>query len=96
MSERKVGMRGKRRIQPGFMTPVKPDEKLSAIIGTEPLPRSELTKRLWNYIRKHGLQDEQKKSIINADENLRQVFNGKDQVTMFEMSKLVFSHTVQE
>jgi chromatin remodeling complex protein RSC6 len=96
MSGRKVGMRGKRRVQPGFMRPVKPDEKLSAIIGCEPLARSELTKRLWHYIRKHGLQDEQKKSIINADENLRPVFNGKQQVTMFEMSKLVFSHTVQE
>ncbi|EEF58739.1 SWIB/MDM2 domain-containing protein [Pedosphaera parvula] len=91
-----VGIRGKGKTQLAFMTPVQPDAKLSAIIGSKPLPRSELTKRLWSYIRKHGLQDPKKKTLINADENLKPVFNGKQQVTMLEMSKLVFSHIVQE
>lgn len=77
-----------------FMKPVQPDEKLAAVIGNEPLPRSELVKKLWEYIRKHGLQDKDKKTLINADENLKAVFNGKSQVTMFEMTKLVSGHLV--
>jgi upstream activation factor subunit UAF30 len=74
------------------MRPVQPDDKLSVVIGNDPVPRSELTKRLWDYIRKNGLQDKNKKSIINADTNLKAVFNGKKQVNMFEMTKLVTSH----
>ena len=76
------------------MKPVQPDEKLAAVIGSEPIPRSELVKKLWDYIRKHGLQDKDKKTLINADENLKAVFNGKSQVTMFEMTKLVSGHLV--
>ncbi|MDB6067038.1 MAG: complex protein [Pedosphaera sp.] len=76
------------------MRPVQPDDKLSAVIGSTPLPRSELAKKLWTYIRKHDLQDKQKKTLINADENLKAVFNGRDQVTMFEMTKLVSGHLV--
>lgn len=75
-----------------FMTPVKPDDKLSAVIGGNPISRSELFKRLWDYIREHGLQDKRRRTIINADDNLRGVFDGKTQVTMFEMTELVFSH----
>jgi chromatin remodeling complex protein RSC6 len=78
------------------MRPVKPDEKLSVIIGSDAIPRSELTKRLWNYIRKHGLQDSKRKTTIHADQLLKPVFNGRQQVTMLELPKLVFSHTVQE
>jgi chromatin remodeling complex protein RSC6 len=74
------------------MQPVRPDEKLSVVIGADPLPRSELAKRLWNYIRRHGLQDKKKRTIINADDNLKAVFNGREQVNMFEMTKLVASH----
>jgi chromatin remodeling complex protein RSC6 len=77
-----------------FMKPVQPDEKLAAVIGNDPLPRSEMVKKLWDYIRKHGLQDKDKKTLINADENLKAVFNGKSQVTMFEMTKLVSGHLV--
>ncbi|HLW35124.1 MAG TPA: SWIB/MDM2 domain-containing protein [Chthoniobacterales bacterium] len=74
------------------MRPVQPDDKLAAVVGSTPLPRSELTKKLWNYIKKHGLQDKTKKTQINADDSLRAVFNGKSQVSMFEMTKLVSGH----
>lgn len=87
-----VGTKTKRKANSAFMKPVQPDDKLSAVIGSSPLPRSELVKKLWEYIRKHGLQDKQKKTIINADDNLRAVFDGKTQVTMFEMTKLVSAH----
>ena len=68
------------------------DELLARIVGSEPLPRTELTKKLWDYIREKGLQDPAKKSLINADENLQAVFNGRKQVTMFEMTKYVNQH----
>lgn len=72
--------------------PVQPDKALSAIVGSDPLPRTELTKKLWDYIKKHKLQDEKKKTQINADAALKLVFDGKDSVTMFEMTKLVSGH----
>jgi len=74
------------------MKPVQPDDKLSAIVGSTPLPRSEMTKKLWDYIKKNKLQDATKKTLINADAPLKAVFNGKSQVTMFEMTKLVSGH----
>jgi chromatin remodeling complex protein RSC6 len=82
----------KRKPNPAFFRPVQPDDKLSAIVGSQPLPRSELTKKLWNYIKKNGLQDKKKRTMINADDSLRAVFNGKSQVSMFEMTKLVSRH----
>ncbi|MEY2466108.1 MAG: hypothetical protein QOD03_629 [Verrucomicrobiota bacterium] len=82
----------KRKPSAAFMKPVQPDEKLAAIIGSEPLPRTEVTKKLWDYIRSHNLQDSTNKTRINADENLKAVFDGREQVTMFEMTKLVFNH----
>jgi chromatin remodeling complex protein RSC6 len=82
----------KRKPNPAFMRPVQPDDKLAAVVGSAPLPRSELTKKLWNYIKKHGLQDKTKRTQINADDTLRAVFNGKSQVSMFEMTKLVSGH----
>jgi upstream activation factor subunit UAF30 len=72
--------------------PVTPDDALAKIVGAAPLPRTELTKKLWDYIKKHKLQDEKKKTQINADEALVAVFDGKKQVTMFEMTKLVSGH----
>ena len=81
-----------RKPNAALMKPVQPDEALSAIVGVTPLPRGELTKKLWDYIKKHGLQDPAKKTLINADEALKKVFNGKGQVTMFEMTKLVSGH----
>ena len=74
------------------MKPVQPDEKLSAIIGSEAIPRTEVTRKLWDYIRNHNLQDPGNKTRINADEKLKEVFDGRGQVTMFEMTKLVFNH----
>jgi len=74
------------------MKPVTPDEKLALIVGEKPLPRTELTKKLWAYIRTHGLQDKKKRTFINADPNLKAVFGGKKQVSMFEMTKLVSGH----
>jgi chromatin remodeling complex protein RSC6 len=82
----------KRTPSAAFMKPVTPDEKLAKVVGDKPLPRTELTKKLWAYIRKHGLQDEKKRTFINADENLKAVFNGKKKVSMFEMTKLVSGH----
>ena len=74
------------------MKPVQPDEALSAIVGSKPLPRGEMTKKLWDYIKKNKLQDEKKRTNINADAALKIVFNGKKTVTMFEMTKLVSGH----
>ena len=74
------------------MKPVTPDAALAAVVGSNPLPRTELTKKLWAYIKKNGLQDKKAKTQINADDKLKAVFNGKKSVSMFEMTKLVSSH----
>jgi chromatin remodeling complex protein RSC6 len=71
------------------MKPVTPNEKLAAIVGAAPLPRTELTKKLWAYIKKNGLQDKKNRRMINADDKLKVVFGGKGQVSMFDMTKLV-------
>jgi len=71
------------------MKPVTPNEKLAAVVGSKPLPRTELTKKLWAYIKKNGLQDKKNKRMINADDALKAVFGGKSQVSMFDMTKLV-------
>ena len=75
-----------------FMAPVTPDATLAAVVGSSPLPRTELTKKLWAYIKKNGLQDKSKRTQINADDKLKAVFNGKNSVSMFEMTKLVSGH----
>ena len=82
----------KRKPNAALMKPVQPDEALSAIVGSKPLPRGEMTKKLWDYIKKNKLQDEKKRTNINADAALKIVFNGKKTVTMFEMTKLVSGH----
>ena len=74
------------------MAPVTPDSLLAAVVGAKPLPRTELTKKLWDYIKKNGLQDKKDKKMINADAALKVVFNGKGKVSMFEMTKLVSGH----
>ncbi len=71
------------------MKPVQPNEKLAVVVGSKPLPRTELTKKLWVYIKKNGLQDKKVRTQINADEALKAVFGGKKSVSMFEMTKLV-------
>ena len=82
----------KRKPNAAFMKPVQPDAALSAVVGNKAVPRTELTKKLWAYIKKNGLQDKKKKTNINADEKLKPVFGGKKTVTMFEMTKLVSKH----
>jgi len=74
------------------MAPVTPDASLAAVVGAKPLPRTELTKKLWEYIKKNGLQDKKDRKMINADAALKVVFNGKGKVSMFEMTKLVSGH----
>jgi chromatin remodeling complex protein RSC6 len=88
----KTPKKAKRTPNAAFMKPVTPDEKLAQVVGAQPLPRTELTKKLWAYIRKNGLQDKKVRTQINADENLKAVFNGKKSVSMFEMTKLVSGH----
>ncbi len=75
-----------------FMKPVQPDAILAAVVGSEPIPRTEITKRLWDYIKKNNLQDAKNKRNINADDKLKAIFGGKDTVSMFEMTKLVSAH----
>ena len=75
-----------------FMKPVTPDAALAVIVGGKPLPRTELTKKLWAYIKKNKLQDAKVRTQINADAALKAIFGGKDSVSMFEMTKLVSSH----
>jgi chromatin remodeling complex protein RSC6 len=81
-----------RKPNAAFMKPVQPDEALAAVVGSKPLPRTELTKKLWAYIKKNGLQDKKNKRNINADAVLKVVFKGKSVVTMFEMTALVSKH----
>jgi upstream activation factor subunit UAF30 len=75
-----------------FMKPMTPSAQLGAVVGTSPLPRTEVTKKLWNYIKRKGLQDAKNRRMINADDNLRPVFGGSKQVSMFEMTRLVNKH----
>jgi len=82
----------KRKPNAAFMKPMTPSDALGAVIGAKPMPRTEITKRLWDYIKKNKLQDEVNKRLINADEKLKEVFGGKKQVSMFEMTKLVNTH----
>ena len=85
-------MAAKRKPNAAFMKPVQPNEKLAVVVGSKPLPRTELTKKLWVYIKKNGLQDKKVRTQINADEALKAVFGGKKSVSMFEMTKLVSKH----
>ena len=82
----------KRKANPALLKPVQPDAVLAAVVGSTPLSRGELTKKIWDYIKKNGLQDAKNKRNINADALLKPIFGGKSQVTMFEMTKLVSSH----
>ena len=81
-----------RKPNPAFMRPMQVDEMLGAVVGMKPIPRTEITKKLWDYIKKNKLQDTVNKRMINADDNLKAVFGGKKQVSMFEMTKLVSKH----
>jgi upstream activation factor subunit UAF30 len=82
----------KRKPNAAFMKPMTPSASLAAVIGASAQPRTEVTKKIWAYIKKNKLQDTKNKRNINADEKLKEVFGGKKQVSMFEMTKLVSKH----
>ena len=81
-----------RKPNAAFMKPVQPSPALAEIVGSKPIPRTEVTKKLWAYIKKNGLQDSKNKRMIKADASLKTVFGGKATVNMFEMTKLVGKH----
>jgi len=82
----------KRKPNAAFMKPMNPDAALSEVVGSKAMPRTEITKKLWQYIKRKGLQDKKNRRMINGDAALKAVFNGKSQVSMFEMTKLVNKH----
>ena len=82
----------KRTPNAAFMKPMQPDAALSAVVGGNPMPRTEITKKIWVYIKKNNLQDAKERRMINADDKLKVVFGGKGKVSMFEMTKLVNKH----
>ncbi len=84
--------KAKRKPNPALMKPVNVDAILGAVVGDKPAPRGQITKKLWDYIKKNGLQDAKKRTNINADAKLQAIFGGKKQVSMFEMTKLVSKH----
>jgi len=81
-----------RKPNAAFMKPLTPSTTLAAVVGAAPLPRTEVTKKVWDYIKKHQLQDNENKRNINADDKLKAVFGGKKQVSMFELTKLISGH----
>jgi upstream activation factor subunit UAF30 len=81
-----------RKPNAAFMVPLTPSAALGEVVGTKAIPRTEIIKKIWDYIKKHGLQDSKNRRMINADEKLKVVFGGKKQVSMFELAKLVSSH----
>jgi upstream activation factor subunit UAF30 len=81
-----------RKPSAAFMKPLTPSDALAEVIGSKPLPRTQVTKKLWDYIKKNKLQDNKNRRMINGDEALKKVFGGKKQVSMFEMTKLVSKH----
>ena len=91
MAKKKAKKAGgkKRKPNAAFMKPMTPTGPLAAVVGSGNMPRTEVTKKIWAYIKRNGLQDKKNKHMINADEKLKPVFSGKGQVSMFEMTKLV-------
>jgi chromatin remodeling complex protein RSC6 len=92
MAAKKPAKKSVRKPNAAFMKPMQPDGMLSEVVGSKPIPRTEVTKKLWAYIKKQGLQDSKNRRMINADSKLGPVFGGKKQVSMFEMTKLVSKH----
>jgi chromatin remodeling complex protein RSC6 len=91
-AKRKGGRKTGRRPNPAFMKPMNPSPALAEVVGDRPMPRTEVTKRLWAYIKRRKLQDSKNRRMIKADAALRPVFGGKSAVNMFEMTKLVNKH----
>ncbi|MGH8506855.1 MAG: SWIB/MDM2 domain-containing protein [Stenotrophobium sp.] len=89
---KKAAPKKKRKPNAALMKPMTPSADLAAVVGSKPIPRGQITKNLWAYIKKNGLQDQKNKREINADEKLKKIFGGKGRVNMFEMTKLVSKH----
>ncbi|HYT65965.1 MAG TPA: SWIB/MDM2 domain-containing protein [Vicinamibacterales bacterium] len=89
---KKTAKKSARKPNAAFMKPMTPSPALSEVVGSKPIPRTEVTKKLWAYIKKNKLQDQKNKRNIKADDNLKAVFGGKAMVNMFEMTKLVNKH----
>jgi upstream activation factor subunit UAF30 len=89
---KKAAKKSKRKPNAAFMRPMNVDAALAAVVGNKPIPRTEITKKLWQYIKRNGLQDAKERRMINADDKLKAVFGGKGKVSMFEMTKLVSKH----
>ena len=92
MAKKTAAKKSSRKPNAAFMKPLQPDDALAQVVGSKPIPRTEITKRLWAYIKKNKLQNEKNRRNIDADDVLRPIFNGKKQVSMFEMTKLVAQH----
>ena len=92
MAKKATKSKAKRKPNPALLKPVQPDETLAVVVGSKPLPRGQLTKKIWDHIKKNKLQDAKKRTMINADDALKAIFGGKKQVSMFEMTKLVSKH----
>jgi upstream activation factor subunit UAF30 len=92
MAAKKKAKKTTRKPSAAFMKPLTPDAPLAEVVGSKPLPRTEVAKKLWAYIKKNGLQDSKNRRMINSDAKLAAVFGGKKQVSMFEMTKLVSKH----
>ena len=93
MAKKKAKKGGKKRKpSAAFMKPMTPDAMLAAVVGSSAMPRTEVTKKIWGYIKRNGCQDKKNRRMINADDKLRPVFGGKSQVSMFDMTKLVSNH----
>jgi chromatin remodeling complex protein RSC6 len=82
----------KRKPNAAFMKPMKPTDTLAAVVGSSAMPRTQVTKKIWDYIKRNKLQDSKNRRMINADAKLKPVFGGKSKVSMFEMTKLVNKH----
>jgi upstream activation factor subunit UAF30 len=81
-----------RKPNAAFMAPLNVSESLGAVVGSKPLPRTQIIKKIWDYIKKNGLQDKKNRRMINADDKLKTVFGGKGQISMFELAKIVNKH----
>lgn len=92
MATKKAKKKNSRKPNKAFMKPLQPDSALAEVVGSKPIPRTEITKRLWSYIKRKGLQDKNNRRKINADALLKPIFGGKSSVNMFEMTKLVAKH----
>ena len=92
MAKKTAKKKTARKPNAAFMRPVTPSATLAPIVGAKPMPRTEVTKKLWGYIKKNNLQDKKNRRQINADDNLKAVFGGKTSVNMFAMTKLVSKH----